>query len=335
MKKRITLKNGSGGREARDLIDGIIVPKFLNSHLSGLPDAATLPHLEGKIAFTTDSFVVSPLFFPGGDIGKLAICGTVNDLAVTGAKPLYLTCSFIIEEGLEIETLARIVSSMGDWAKRAGVLIVTGDTKVVEAGNADRIYINTAGIGILPEIITLSPDRIEPGDTVIVSGTVGDHGLAVLAAREELDISPQLLSDCAPLNSLTAAMLETGADIKFMRDPTRGGVAGIMNELVDGKNLGIELVESEIPIQAKARAALEILGLDPLALANEGKLCAIAARKDADRLIKAMRLDPAGREARVIGRVVQEPAGMVTLRTESGGKRIVDWPSGEPIPRIC
>jgi len=205
----------------------------------------------------------------------------------------------------------------------------------VEAGNADRIYINTAGIGILPEIITLSPDRIEPGDTVIVSGTVGDHGLAVLAAREELDISPQLLSDCAPLNSLTAAMLETGADIKFMRDPTRGGVAGIMNELVDGKNLGIELVESEIPIQAKARAALEILGLDPLALANEGKLCAIAARKDADRLIKAMRLDPAGREARVIGRVVQEPAGMVTLRTESGGKRIVDWPSGEPIPRIC
>ena len=335
MKKRITLKDGSGGREARDLIDGIIVPEFMNPHLSGLPDAAALPYLEGKIAFTTDSFVVSPLFFPGGDIGKLAICGTVNDLAVSGARPIYLTCALIIEEGLEVETLKRIISSMGDWAEKAGVSIVTGDTKVVEAGNADRIYINTTGIGVLPDDLLLSPDRIEFGDTVIVSGTVGDHGLAVLAAREELDISPQLLSDCAPLNRLTAAMIETGADIKFMRDPTRGGVAGIMNELVDGKNLGIELVESEIPIQAKVRAALEILGLDPLALANEGKLCAIVARKDADRLIRAMRRDPSGREARVIGRVVEDPAGMVTLRTEAGGRRIVDWPSGEPIPRIC
>lgn len=335
MKKRITLEDGSGGREARDLISGILLPEFMNPHLAGLPDAASLPPLEGRIALTTDSFVVSPIFFPGGDIGKLAICGTVNDLAVTGAKPLYLTCSFIIEEGLEIETFTRIISSMGDWAKRAGVLIVTGDTKVVEAGNADRLYINTAGIGVLPNDLFLSPDRILPGDAMIVSGTVGDHGLAVLAAREELDISPQLKSDCGPLNGLTAAMLKTGADIKFMRDPTRGGLAAIMNELVDGKDLGIELTESEIPIRPKVRAALEILGLDPLALANEGKLCAIVTDKDADRLIKAMRQDPAGREARIIGRVIREPAGMVILKTEAGGRRIVDWPGGEPIPRIC
>lgn len=335
MKKRITLEDGSGGREARDLINGIILPEFLNPHIAGLPDAATLPAMKGRIALTTDSFVVTPLFFPGGDIGKLAICGTINDLAVAGAKPLYLTCSFIIEEGLEIETLKRIVSSMGDWAKRAGVLIVTGDTKVVEAGNVDRLYINTAGIGVLPDDLSLSPDRITPGDVVIMSGTVGDHGLAVLAAREELDISPQLPSDCGPLNGLTAAMLDTGADIKFMRDPTRGGLAAVMNELVDGRNMGIELRESEIPVQNKVRAALEILGLDPLALANEGKLCAIVAEKDADRLITAMRKDPAGRESRIIGRVIREPVGMVILKTESGGRRIVDWPSGEPIPRIC
>jgi len=335
MKNRITLEDGSGGREARDLINGLILPEFLNTHIAGLPDAATLPALKGRIALTTDSFVVTPLFFPGGDIGKLAICGTVNDLAVAGAKPLYLTCSFIIEEGLEIETLKRIVSSMGDWAKQAGVLIVTGDTKVVEAGNIDRIYINTAGLGVLPDNLFLSPDRIAPGDAVIVSGPVGDHGLAILAAREELDISPQLFSDCAPLNGLTTAMIETGADIKFMRDPTRGGLAAVLNELVDGKDLGIELTESEIPVQKKVRAALEILGLDPLTLANEGKLCAIAVEKDADRLIKAMKQDPAGREARIIGRVIREPAGMVILKTESGGRRIVDWPSGEPIPRIC
>ncbi|MEA1928040.1 MAG: hydrogenase expression/formation protein HypE [Candidatus Auribacterota bacterium] len=336
MKKRIiTLEDGSGGREARDLIEEIILPDFSNPHLTGLPDAAVIPPLKERLAFTTDSFVVSPLFFPGGDIGTLAICGTVNDLAVSGARPLYLTCSLIIEEGLEIETLKRVVSSMGKWAKRAGVSIVTGDTKVVEAGNADKLYINTSGIGILPDDLFLSPDRITIGDTVIVSGTIGDHGLAILAAREKLDISSQLFSDCAPLNNLTAAMLETGAKIKFMRDPTRGGLAAVLNELVDGRDLGIELIETAIPIRPKVRAALEILGLDPLALANEGKLCAIVAEDDADRLIKAMREDPIGSESRIIGRVVRDAAGMVILKTESGGRRIVDWPRGEPIPRIC
>lgn len=335
MKKRITLEDGSGGRKSRDLITDIILPGFFNSHLAGLPDAAQLPQLKGRIAVTTDSFVVSPLFFPGGDIGKLAVCGTVNDLAVSGAKPLYLTCSFIIEEGLEIETLSRVVSSMADWAKKTGVIIVTGDTKVVETGNVDRIYINTAGIGIISDSTPLSPGRISPGDAIIVNGPIADHGLAVLAAREGLDISSQIFSDCDPLHHLIAAMLESGAHIKFIRDPTRGGLAAILNELSDGKHWGIELVEAEIPIRPPVKAALEILGLDPLSLANEGKICAVVEDKDADELIKVMRKIPQGRETRIIGRVIPEAGGMVILRTEAGGRRIVDWPGGEPIPRIC
>ena len=335
MKKIITLEHGSGSRAARELIEELLLPRFGNRYLAGLPDAAVLPASGSRLAFTTDAFVVSPLFFPGGDIGKLAVCGTVNDLAVAGAAPLYLSCSFIIEEGLPIETFKRVLTSLGRWAKRAGVMIVTGDTKVVETGNADKIYITTTGIGILPAGLSLSPGRIRPGDVVVISGTIGDHGLAVLAAREELDISPQLKSDCRPLNSLTAKMLKTGADIKFMRDPTRGGLAAVLNELAEGRKWGIAIRETRIPIRGRVKAALEILGLDPLSMANEGKLCAIVSEKDAVRLIDAMRGDPAGRRARIIGQIVRKPRGMVTMETEAGGKRIVDWPRREPIPRIC
>ena len=331
----ITLEHGSGSRVARDLIREILLPRFANSFLKDLGDAAVLPAEKGRIAFTTDSFVVSPLFFPGGDIGKLAVCGTVNDLAVAGAVPRWLSCSLIIEEGLEVEILKRVILSLGKWAKSAGVSVVTGDTKVVEAGNADGLYINTAGVGFLPSHIRLSPSRVRPGDAVIVSGTLGEHGLAVLAAREKLDISPQLRSDCAPLNGLTASMLASGADIKFMRDPTRGGMAAVLNELAEGKNWGIAIHESLLPVRPRVSAALAILGLDLLSLANEGKLCAIVAGKDAPGLVEVMKKHPTGHRARIIGQIVRRPRGIVVMETESGGERVVDWPRGEPIPRIC
>ncbi len=309
--------------------------RFKNPHLDKLDDAAVFREKGGKFAFTTDSYVVSPLFFPGGDIGKLAVCGTVNDLATAGGRPLYLSCSLIIEEGLELSILERIVSSIAGWAEKAGANVVTGDTKVVEAGNADRLYINTAGIGSVPEGFSLSPSRIRPGDAVIASGTLGEHGLSILAARERLEISPQLKSDCGLLNGLVGRMVGSGAEIKFMRDPTRGGVAAVLNELAEGKRWGIRLREAEIPLLPKVRAALEVLGLDPLTLANEGKLLAVVAGKDAPKLLKAMRNDPAGRKARIIGEVASSPPGLVTLETLGGGERIVDWPRGEQLPRIC
>ncbi|MDP8215182.1 MAG: hydrogenase expression/formation protein HypE [Candidatus Euphemobacter frigidus] len=335
LKNKITLEHGSGSREARELISNLLLPGFKNRYLAPLADAASFKSPGDRLAFTTDSFVVSPLFFPGGDIGKLAVCGTVNDLAVAGARPIYLSCSFIIEENLDLSVFKQIVHSIGQWAKKAGVLIVTGDTKVVEAGNADKLYINTAGIGTVPDGLAFSPERVRTGDAVIISGTIAEHGLAVLAAREELDISPQLKSDCAPLNGLTEAMLKSGADIKMMRDPTRGGLAAVLNELAEGRNWGIELLESRLPVHARVKAALEILGLDPLSLASEGKLCAIVGEKDAERLVGVMKREPAGKRARIIGRVVREPRSMVILETEAGGRRIVDWPRGAPIPRIC
>ncbi|MFH1038358.1 MAG: hydrogenase expression/formation protein HypE [PVC group bacterium] len=335
VKNTITLEHGSGSREARDLIRDRLLPRFGNRYLAALSDSAVLPPPGGRLAFTADSFVVTPLFFPGGDIGKLAVCGTVNDLAVAGAEPLYLSCSLIIEEGLTMETLERVVDSLGRWARRSGVMVVTGDTKVVEAGQADQLFITTAGLGVIPAGLSLSPGRVRPGDAVVISGTLGEHGLAVLAAREKLDISPQLKSDCAPLNGLTAAMLAAGADIKFMRDPTRGGLAAVLNELAEGKTWGIAIEESLLPVLPRVRAALAILGLDLLALANEGKLCAIVAGKDAPGLIDVMKKQPAGRGARIIGRIVRRPRGMVVMKTDSGGERVVDWPRGDPIPRIC
>ncbi len=331
----ITLEAGSGGREGRDLVEKTILPRFANRFLSSLPDSAVLPGVPGRMAFTTDSFVVSPLFFPGGDIGKLAVCGTVNDLAVAGAKPLYLSCGLIIEEGFSLESLDRVLTSVGRWAQRAGVMVVTGDTKVVERGGADGIYINTAGIGLVAAGVKLSPGRVRRGDAIILSGPPGEHGLAILAAREQLAVSPQLKSDCRPLHRLTGRMIAAGADIRFMRDPTRGGLAAVLNELVGGRNFGIEIEERLLPRRGKSRAALEILGLDPLALASEGVLLAVTPQKTAVRLIEAMRKDPDGKQARIIGRVTSGLRGLVVLKTVSGGSRIIDWPSGDPVPRIC
>lgn len=331
----ITLEAGGGGRAGRDLVEKLILPRFANRFLRSLPDAAILDRIPGQPAFTTDSFVVSPLFFPGGDIGKLAVCGTINDLSAAGARPLYLSCSLIIEEGLPVETLEQVLTSMARTAKRAEVMIVTGDTKVVEKGNADRLYINTAGVGSVPAGVALFADRIRPGDAVILSGPPGEHGLAILAAREGLPISPQLKSDCRPLGCLAAAMTVFGADLKFMRDPTRGGLAAIFNELVSPKKFGIEIEEQLLPLRGKFRAALEILGLDPLVLAGEGLLCAIVAPAAAPRLIEVMRRDPAGTRARVIGRVTERNPGTAVLKTAAGGGRIIDWPTGDPVPRIC
>lgn len=332
---RINLEAGSGGRAGRDLVEKIVLPRFRNRFLRSLPDAAVLPELPGRTAFTTDSFVVSPLFFPGGDIGKLAVCGTVNDLAVAGAKPLYLSCSLIIEEGFASATLEAVLDSMARTAKRAGILIVTGDSKVVERGNADGLYINTAGIGSVPAGVEFSPDRVRPGDVVILSGPAGEHGLAILAAREKLAVSSQLKSDCRPLHRLVGAMIASGASIRFMRDPTRGGLAALLNELVSPGRVGIEIEEKLLPRRGKSRAALEILGLDPLVLASEGALCAVAAPGDAGLLVAAMRKDPAGKMARVVGRVTGSRRGMAVLKTAAGGSRIIDWPAVDPVPRIC
>ncbi len=331
----ITLEAGGGTRSGRDLVEKTVLPRFTNRFLRSLPDAAVLPPLPGRPAFTTDSFVVSPLFFPGGDIGKLAVCGTVNDLAVAGARPLYLSCSLIIEEGLPVAVLEKVLASMARTAGRAGVLVVTGDSKVVERGAADGLYINTAGIGEVPEGVELSPDRIREGDAVIVSGPPGEHGLAILAAREGLAISPQLKSDCRPLHRLAGAMTAAGDGLRFMRDPTRGGLAAVLNELVEGGGIGIEIEEKLIPLKGKHRAALEILGLDPLALAGEGVLCAVAAPDLAGELIETMRKHPSGKRARVIGRVTGSPRGEVILETAAGGRRILDRPPADPVPRIC
>ncbi len=331
----IKLEAGGGTRSGRDLVEKTVLPRFTNRFLRSLPDAAVLPPLPGRPAFTTDSFVVSPLFFPGGDIGKLAVCGTVNDLAVAGARPLYLSCSLIIEEGLPVAVLEKVLASMARTAGRAGVLVVTGDSKVVERGAADGLYINTAGIGEVPEGVELSPDRIREGDAVIVSGPPGEHGLAILAAREGLAISPQLKSDCRPLHRLAGAMTAAGDGLRFMRDPTRGGLAAVLNELVEGGGFGIEIEEKLIPLKGKHRAALEILGLDPLALAGEGVLCAVAAPDLAGELIETMRKHPSGKRARVIGRVTGSPRGEVILETAAGGRRILDRPPADPVPRIC
>jgi len=331
----ITLAAGSGGRAGRDLIEKVIVPRLANPFLRPLSDAAVLPRVSGRLAFTTDTFVVSPLFFPGGDIGKLAVCGTVNDLAAAGARPLYLSSGLVLEDGLPVGILEKVLDSMGRWAKRAGVMVVTGDTKVVERGQADGLYVNTAGIGRLPPGVKISPGRVRKGDAVVLSGPPGEHGLAILAAREKLAVSSQLKSDCRPLHRLAAAMVASGADLRFMRDPTRGGLAAVLNELVGGNDFGIEIEEKLLPERRKFRAALEILGLDPLSLASEGVLLAVVPGGDAGRLLEAMRKDPAGRRARLIGRVTFGPRGQVVLKTSAGGARIIDWPTSDPVPRIC
>ncbi len=336
----VTMAHGGGGRAMRGLIENILLPAFNNPLLAALEDQACVPIAQlaaagDRLAFTTDSFVVTPLHFPGGDIGKIAVCGTVNDLAMSGARPLYLSCGLVLEEGLELEVLKEIVLSMARTAREAGVSIITGDTKVVERGAADKLFINTAGIGVVPVGVNISAARAVPGDVVIVNGSLGDHGVAILLARNELALSAEVLSDCQPLNGLVDAMLAACPDLHCLRDATRGGVATVLNEFAVSSQVGIRLREKAVPVHEVVRGACEILGLDPLYLANEGKLVAIAPRAHAEALLAAMRAHPAGREAAIIGEVTVEPAGNVILATAFGGDRVVDMLVGEQLPRIC
>lgn len=332
---KITLAHGSGGKLTHELVKQLFLPYFNNSTLSQLGDSALLQLNGMKLAFTTDSYVVKPIFFPGGDIGRLAVCGTINDLAVVGARPMFLSAGFIIEEGLEMSLLEKVVHSMKETAAFTGVGIVTGDTKVVERGSADCLYINTCGIGIVDDKINLSTSFIEVGDKIIVSGTIGDHGLAVLSERESLGFHPSIQSDCAPLSSLIGKLIASGANIKFMRDPTRGGLATTLNEMVNTQKYGILIEEQNIPVKDGVRALCEILGYDPLYIANEGKVVIVVAANDAVKIRGLLREDDLGKDAEIIGEVIGESPGKVCLKTVIGGTRIIDMLVGDQLPRIC
>jgi len=336
----ITLAHGSGGKAMRDLIDDIFITTFNNPILSQLEDQATFnltPLLQqgDRLAFTTDSYVVDPLFFPGSDIGELAINGTINDLAVSGAKPLYLTCSVILEEGLPIETLRRVATSMKAAATKAGVQIVTGDTKVVHRGAADKLFINTAGIGIIPQKINISAHNIQPGDAVIINGELGNHGAAILIARGELALETNIESDCQPLHELVQTILNVCPQVHAMRDVTRGGLATVLNEFAVTSHVGIRLYEESIPVREEVKGFCEILGLDPFYLANEGKVVVVAKREYAKSILSAMKSHPAGKDACIIGEVITSPPGIVLLKTIFGAERIVDMLVGDQLPRIC
>lgn len=326
----ITLDYGSGGKKTATLIDEIIIPELGNNTLNSLGDGAIL---DGQLAFSTDSFVVSPLFFPGGDIGKLCVCGTVNDLAMCGAEPKYLSLALIIEEGLPTESLRRIVASIKAAAESAGVAVVTGDTKVVERGRGDGVYITTSGVGVL-KYPGLGPERMRPGDAVLVSGTAGDHGAAVMLARDAL-MEGEIRSDCAALNGLASALLGSGAAVRVLRDPTRGGVATTLCEFAESSGLGIELNEAAIPVRRDVSAACALLGLDPLYCANEGKMLAVVAPEDAEHALAVLRSRPEGENAAIIGRVMSERRGKVVLRTSAGGSRMLQKLAGAQLPRIC
>lgn len=336
--EQITLSHGSGGKATHNLIEGIFRPAFTNPLLERMDDAAVfdLPAAGSRLAFTTDTYVVSPLFFPGGDIGKLAVHGTVNDLAMVGAQPLYLSAGFVLEEGFPIAQLRQVVASMAAAAKEAGVLIVTGDTKVVQRGKGDGVYINTAGVGVVRADWLIGQLQARPGDKVLLSGPVGDHGIAVMLAREALEIEADIQSDSAPLHEMVAALLATvGSGLHCLKDPTRGGLATALNEIALASEVSIALDEPLIPVRPEVRGACELLGLDPLTIANEGKLLAIVAPEKADAALAALRSLPLGKQAAIIGEVRAEPAGMVFLRTEIGGSRVLDMLVGDPLPRIC
>ena len=334
--ERITLSHGAGGKATHTLIEAVFLDAFRNPLLEPLEDGATLTTAAGRLAFTTDSFVVSPLFFPGGDIGDLAVNGTVNDLAMCGARPLYLSCGFILEEGFPVADLQRIVASMAAAATRAGVQIVTGDTKVVERGKADGCYITTAGVGLLDRPATLSAAAAQPGDVVLVSGPIGDHGITVMLARGELDIEADIVSDTAPLHELTAALLDAVPDgVRLLRDATRGGVATICNEVAVASQVAVVLDERAVPVRPEVNGASELLGIDPLYVACEGRLVAVVAGDRADDALAALRSLPVGAGAARIGTVRDDPPGLVLLRTSFGGTRIVDLLVGDPLPRIC
>ena len=330
----ILLAHGSGSRLSHELIEKNLLPPLANPLLAKLDDSAVFD-LSGRLAFTTDSYVVSPIFFPGGDIGKLAVCGTVNDLAMSGAKPLYLSLSLIIEEGLTISELTKIVKSIKTAAEEAGMKIVTGDTKVVNRGSADKLFINTSGIGIIAQGIDISGANAKAGDKVILSGTIGDHGIAVMSQREGLKFSVPVKSDCAPLNKLVSQMLEASSHIHCLRDPTRGGLATTLNEVAKQSEAGIRIEEEKIPIHDGVRAACELLGFDPLYVANEGKLVAIVAPQDAKKILAKMKRNTYGADASIIGEVTDEHKGKVIMKTRLGASRIVDMLSGELLPRIC
>ncbi len=338
---QIVLGHGSGGKLSAELIEKIFVSQFRNPTLERMDDQALLEIGGARLAFTTDSFVVTPIFFPGGDIGTLAVNGTVNDLAMGGAKPLYLAAAFILEEGLPTEELRRVVASMRDAAEQAGVQLVTGDTKVVNRGKGDKIFITTTGIGIVDRATRLSADRARPGDKILLSGFIGDHGITILSQRENLQFESALESDCAPLYGLVNEMLdeaEAAGDIeaiRCMRDPTRGGVATTLNEIAGRSRMGMLLQEDTLPVRDTVRGACEVLGLDPLYVANEGKLLAVVAPEIAERVLARMRRHPLGQDSQMIGECVQEHAGMVLMKTSVGGTRVVDVLFGEQLPRIC
>jgi len=334
---KILLAHGAGGRLSHDLVHDLFLPHFPAPALAKLDDSAVVEPGTGpgRLAFTTDCHVVKPLFFKGGDIGRLAVCGTVNDLAMVGATPLYLSAGFVLEEGLDLEILRKVVASMKASADEARVEIVAGDTKVVEKGEADQLFVTTAGVGVVPEGVDISASNARPGDVVLLSGSIGDHGIAVLSEREGLAFRTQLTSDVAPLNRLVSAMVEVSREIHVLRDPTRGGLATSLNEIALQSGVTIRISEADIPVHDGVRAACEMLGYDPLYVANEGKLVAVVASDDAEKLLEVMRGDPLGREATIIGEVTGQAAAKVLLTTRIGGTRIVDMLAGEMLPRIC
>ncbi len=331
----VTLAHGAGGKATHALVGALFLEELRNPLLELLDDAALFDAGGARLAFTTDSFVVKPLFFPGGDIGELAVNGTVNDLAVAGSRPLYLTAGFIVEEGFATADLRRIAASMAAAARRAGVAVAAGDTKVVERGKGDGLYVNTAGVGVVERDLELSPERIRPGDLVLVSGTLGDHGMAVMIARGELDLEVELESDTAPLTGLVDAVLDATDGVRCFRDPTRGGLATVLNEFALAANVSIVLDEASVPVRPEVVGACEILGIDPLYVANEGRLVAVVAPEAAKTALAALRSDPTGRDAAIVGEVRADPAGLVLLDTAFGGSRVVDMLVGDPLPRIC
>jgi hydrogenase expression/formation protein HypE len=332
--KTIVMGHGSGGRLTAQLVHDLFLPAFDNELLRKLDDQAVIEAGAARLAFTTDSFVVTPIFFPGGNIGELAVNGTVNDLAMSGATPLYLSAAFILEEGLAMEELAQVVSSMSAAASAAGVAIVTGDTKVVNRGSADKLFITTTGLGLVPQGVCISASNARPGDVIILSGTVADHGMAVMSKREGLDLEGEILSDTQPLHRLAAAMLKAG-EIHVLRDPTRGGLGTSLCEIAASSNIGIEIDACAVPVREEVKGACELLGIDPLFVANEGKLVAFVARESAGAVLEAMRNTAEGRQAAIIGAVSALHPGMALLKTEIGGTRILDLPFNEQLPRIC
>ncbi len=334
-KGRVEMTHGAGGRAMAQLIDELFIRHFDNPLLCQGNDQAVFASPEGRLVMSTDGHVVSPLFFPGGDIGSLSVHGTINDVAMAGAKPLYISAGFILEEGFALGELERIVISMAAASRKAGVPVVTGDTKVVERGNGDGVFITTTGIGVIPDGVRISGDLARPGDKVLVSGFIGDHGVAILSKRENLGFESQIQSDSAALHGLVAHMLENCSDIHTLRDPTRGGLAATLNEIAWQSGIGIHLYEDDIPVRPDVHAVCELLGLDPLHVANEGKLIAICPPEAAEPLLEAMRAHELGKNAAIIGEVRQDENRFVTMQTRFGGSRIVDWIAGEQLPRIC